>query len=206
MNIYGYVRVSSADQNEDRQVAAMRDAGVPKNNIFADKQSGRDFERPGYRKLVRKLKTGDLLYILSIDRLGRNYEEIQNQWRILTKEIGVDICVLDMPLLDTRIGADLMGTFIADLVLQILSFVAQSERENIRKRQAEGIAVAKEKGIKFGRPRKQVPKDFGETVRAWELKELTIAEVLIQCGMSQATFYRRLREYRRLRGGKKGRR
>jgi len=132
MNIYGYVRVSSIDQNEERQMVALRDTAVPEKNIFMDKQSGKDFNRPNYKKLVKKLKAGDILYILSIDRLGRNYEEIQKQWRILTKEIGIDICVLDMPLLDTRNGKDLMGRFIADLVLQILSFVAQSERENIK--------------------------------------------------------------------------
>lgn len=202
MNTYGYVRVSSADQNEDRQMIALREADVPEKNIFLDKQSGKDFERPNYKKMVRKLKTGDLLYILSIDRLGRNYEEIQKQWRILTKEIGVDICVLDMPLLDTRNGKDLMGTFIADLVLQILSFVAQSERENIRKRQAEGIAAAKAKGVKFGRPEKEVPDDFGKIVRSWEQKKLPFEEVLMKCGMSEATFYRRLREYRLLQRNK----
>lgn len=198
MNIYGYVRVSSTDQNEDRQMIALRDAAVPEKNIFMDKQSGKDFDRPNYKKLVRKLRTGDLLYILSIDRLGRNYEEIQKQWRILTKEISVDVCVLDMPLLDTRQGKDLMGTFIADLVLQILSFVAQNERENIKKRQAEGIAAAKAKGIKFGRPEKEVPDDFAKIVRAWEQKRLPFSEVLKQCNMSEATFYRRLREYRLL--------
>ena len=203
MNTYGYVRVSSADQNEDRQMIALREADVPEKNIFLDKQSGKDFERPNYKKMVRKLKAGDLLYILSIDRLGRNYEEIQKQWRILTKEIGVDICVLDMPLLDTRNGKDLMGTFIADLVLQILSFVAQSERENIRKRQAEGIAAAKAKGVKFGRPEKEVPDDFGKIVRSWEQKKLPFEEVLMKCGMSEATFYRRLREYRLLQRNKK---
>ena len=202
MNTYGYVRVSSADQNEDRQMIALREADVPEKNIFLDKQSGKDFERPNYKKMVRKLKTGDLLYILSIDRLGRNYEEIQKQWRILTKEIGVDICVLDMPLLDTRNGKDLMGTFIADLVLQILSFVAQSERENIRKRQAEGIAAAKAKGVKFGRPEKEVPDDFGKIVRSWEQKKLPFEEVLMKCGMSEANFYRRLREYRLLQRNK----
>ena len=202
MNTYGYVRVSSADQNEDRQMIALREADVPEKNIFLDKQSGKDFERPNYKKMVRKLKTGDLLYILSIDRLGRNYEEIQKQWRILTKEIGVDSCVLDMPLLDTRNGKDLMGTFIADLVLQILSFVAQSERENIRKRQAEGIAAAKAKGVKFGRPEKEVPDDFGKIVRSWEQKKLPFEEVLMKCGMSEATFYRRLREYRLLQRNK----
>jgi len=203
MKIYGYVRVSSMDQNEDRQIIALRDAAVLEKDIFTDKQSGKDFDRPNYKKLVRKLKAGDLLYILSIDRLGRNYEEIQKQWRILTKEIGVDICVLDMPLLDTRNGKDLMGTFIADLVLQILSFVAQNERENIKKRQAEGIAAAKAKGIKFGRPGKKVPDDFGKIVRAWEQKGIPFSEVLKKCSMSEATFYRRLREYRLLRDREK---
>ena len=195
-SIYGYVRVSSADQNEERQLVALREKGVPEGRIFMDKQSGKDFDRPQYKKLIRKLKAGDLLYILSIDRLGRNYEEIQNQWRILTKEKGVDIVVLDMPLLDTRQGKDLMGTFIADLVLQILSFVAQNERENIKKRQAQGIAAAKAQGIKFGRPEKEVPEDFGKIVREWEQKRLPLSEAVKQCNMSEATFYRRLREYR----------
>ncbi len=196
MKIYGYVRVSSIDQNEDRQMLALKEVGIDEKNIYMDKQSGKDFDRPNYKKLIRKLKAGDLLYILSIDRLGRNYEEIQKQWRIFTKDIGIDICVLDMPLLDTRNGKDLMETFIADLVLQILSFVAQSERENIKKRQAEGIAAAKAKGIKFGRPEKEVPDEFGKLVKAWEHKKLPLAEVLKQCDMSEATFYRRLREYR----------
>ena len=164
--IYGYVRVSSTDQNEDRQMMALNKVNVPEKNIYMDKLSGKDFNRPQYKKLVRKLKPGDLLYILSIDRLGRNYEEIQNQWRILTKEIGIDICVIDMPLLDTRNGKDLMGTFIADLVLQILSFVAQSERENIKRRQQEGIAAAKEKGVKFGRPPLPLPENFHEAHQA----------------------------------------
>ncbi len=194
MKTYGYVRVSSTDQNEDRQMMALSEVGIPAKNIYMDKQSGKDFERPNYKKLVRKLKTGDLLYILSIDRLGRNYEEIQKQWRILTKEIGVDICVLDMPLLDTRQGKDLMGTFIADLVLQILSFVAQSERENIKKRQAEGIAAAKAKGIRFGRPEKAIPDDFANIVRKWEKKQIPLAEAIQRCNMSKATFYRRVRE------------
>lgn len=198
MSIYGYVRVSSTDQNEDRQMIALREIGVVDKDIFMDKQSGKDFERPQYKKLIKKLKPGDLLYILSIDRLGRNYEEIQNQWRILTKDIGVDICVIDMPLLDTRNGKDLMGTFIADLVLQILSFVAQSERENIKKRQAEGIAAAKAKGVRFGRPVKDVPNEFTKIIKAWEQKRLPLSEVLKICHMSEATFYRRLREYRLL--------
>ena len=203
MKIYGYVRVSSTDQNEDGQLIALREQGVDDKNIFTDKQSGKDFERPNYKKLVSKLKTGDLLYIISIDRLGRNYEEIQKQWRLLTKDIGIDICVLDMPMLDTRNGKDLMGTFIADLVLQILSFVAQSERENIKKRQTEGIDAAKAKGVKFGRPEKEVPDDFGKIVRAWEQKKLPLEEVLKKCGMSEATFYRRLREYRLIKSSKK---
>ena len=151
---YGYIRVSSTDQNEDRQLLALNELNIPHENLFIDKQSGKDFNRPSYQNLIKHLKNGDLLYIKSIDRLGRNYEEIQNQWRILTKEKGVDIAVIDMPLLDTRIHKDLMGTFIADLVLQILSFVAQSERDTIRKRQAEGIAAAKARGVRFGRPEK----------------------------------------------------
>ena len=147
MSEYGYIRVSSTDQNEDRQRLAMKERAVPEKNIYADKQSGKDFDRPQYKRLVKRLRPGDLVYVLSIDRLGRNYEEIQRQWRMLTKEIGADICVIDMPLLDTRNGEDLMGTFIADLVLQILSFVAQSERENIKKRQAQGIAASKARGV-----------------------------------------------------------
>lgn len=202
MNIYGYVRVSSTDQNEDRQLIAFSEKQIPKKNIYMDKQSGKDFERPQYKRLVRKLKDGDMLYILSIDRLGRNYEEIQRQWRILTKEIGVDICVIDMPLLDTRSGKDLMGTFIADLVLQILSFVAQNERENIKKRQAEGIAAAKAKGVRFGRPEKEIPDDFAKLIRQWEKKQLPFTDMLEQCGMSEATFYRRLREFRLLNSSK----
>ena len=196
MKVYGYVRVSSTDQNEDRQIIGLRRAAVPEENIYIDKQSGKDFNRPGYKKLARKLKKGDLLYVFSIDRLGRNYEEIQEQWRILTKEIGIDICVLDMPLLDTRNGKDLMGTFIADLVLQILSFVAQSERESIKKRQAEGIAAAKLKGVKFGRPPKGMPGDFAEIISAWEEKEISLEEAVKRCNISETTFYRRLREYR----------
>ena len=196
MTEYGYVRVSSSDQNEERQISTLREKQILQKNIYKDKQSGKDFERPQYKKMLKRLKAGDLLYILSIDRLGRNYKEIQNQWRILTKEIGVDICVIDMPLLDTRNGKDLMGTFIADLVLQILSFVAQSERENIRKRQSQGIAAAKKRGVRFGRPEKPIPEGFAETVKLWEKKEIDIKAVLEMCGLKEATFYRRLREYR----------
>ncbi len=193
-NIYGYVRVSSIDQNEDRQLVVMDENNVPKGNVYIDKQSGKDFERPQYKKLVKKLKAGDLLYILSIDRLGRNYEDIQKQWRILTKDIGIDICVIDMPLLDTRNGKDLMGTFIADLVLQILSFVAQNERENIKKRQAQGIAAAKAKGVKFGRPESPIPENFDKIVKDWEKGTISTIEVLRLCNMSESTFYRRRRE------------
>lgn len=194
-NVYGYVRVSSIDQNEDRQLIVMDENEVPKGNVYIDKQSGKDFERPQYKKLVKKLKAGDLLYILSIDRLGRNYEDIQKQWRILTKDIGIDICVIDMPLLDTRNGKDLMGTFIADLVLQILSFVAQNERENIKKRQAQGIAAAKAKGVKFGRPEVPMPNDFDKYMAKWEKGQITTSEVLKLTGLSKSTFYRKVREY-----------
>lgn len=166
--VYGYIRVSSADQNEDRQRIAMRERAVPEGQIFTDKQSGKDFNRENYRRMVRRLRAGDLLYILSIDRLGRNYEEIQNQWRALTKEIGIDICVIDMPLLDTRNGKNLMGTFFADLLLQILSFVAQNERENIRERQAQGIAAAKAWGVRFGRPPRPLPPNYTSAYRRWK--------------------------------------
>ena len=194
--VYGYVRVSSMEQNEDRQMIALEKIGVAAGNIYMDKQSGKDFHRVCYEKMVLRLQKGDLLYIMSIDRLGRNYAEIQNQWRILTKEIGIDICVLDMPLLDTRNGKDLMGTFIADLVLQILSFVAENERENIRKRQEQGIAAAKKRGVRFGRPETHIPDNFGEIVKKWENGQIKFEDAIQECNMSQATFYRRLREYR----------
>lgn len=193
-NIYGYVRVSSADQNEDRQLDALRELAVPEERIFLDKRSGKDFDRPNYRRLVKKLRPGDLLYIKSIDRLGRNYEEIQNQWRTLTKEKGADICVIDMPLLDTRRGKDLVGTFLSDIVLQVLSFVAENERASIRQRQAEGIAAAKRRGVRFGRPALAPPEDFPETVAAWRAGRLSFREALERSGLSEATFYRRARE------------
>ncbi len=196
--IYGYVRVSSKEQNEDRQVFALRKMGVSEKYIYVDKQSGKDFNRIGYMKLLKILKKGDLLYIHSIDRLGRNYEDVQNQWRILTKDIGIDICVLDMPLLDTRQGKDLMGTFIADLVLQILSFVAQTERESIKKRQLEGIAAAKSKGIKFGRPEIPAPENFREIIELFDKKSISLEEALDKSKMKKATFYRRLKEYRNI--------
>lgn len=192
--VYGYIRVSSADQNEDRQLVALRSCKVPECNLFVNKQSGKDFERPEYRRMLRRLKRDDLLYVKSIDRLGRNYGEILEQWRLLTKEKGVDIVVLDMPLLDTRSGKDLMGTFIADLVLQILSFVAQNERENIRQRQAEGIAAAKARGVPFGRPALPLPENFEQVVSSWRNKEIDFASALQQTGMRPATFYRRLKD------------
>lgn len=199
---YGYIRVSSKDQNEDRQLIALREVGVESENIFLDKQSGKDFDRPQYKRLLRKLKKDDLLYIKSIDRLGRNYEEILQQWRIITKDKGVDIVVLDMPLLDTRRGKDLMGTFLSDIVLQVLSFVAENERNNIRQRQAEGIAAAKARGVIFGRPAKDVPDNFGKIVKAWEHKRISFDEALRQCNMSESTFYRRLREHRIVNAGR----
>ena len=196
--VYGYVRVSCIDQNEERQLIAMQEHHVESVNIFIDKMSGKNFDRPEYKRMLEVLKEDDLLYILSIDRLGRNYEEIQNQWRILTKEKKIDICVLDMPVLDTRQGKDLMGTFVADLVLQVLSFGAQNERENIRKRQEQGIAAARMRGVHLGRPVKTVPDDFGDMVKRWEKKQLALSSILKDCNMSEATFYRRLREYRLL--------
>ena len=202
-NIYGYIRVSTREQNEDRQLIALRGAAVPERSIYLDKQSGKDFQRPNYQKLVKKVKPGDLLYIKSIDRLGRDYEEIQDQWRILTKEKGIDIVVLDMPLLDTRRGKDLMGTFLSDIVLQVLSFVAENERTNIRQRQAEGIAAAKERGVRFGRPYVRPPDDFPEIVAEWEDGRLRFQDALIRSGLAEATFYRRLREHRLVAGSQK---
>ena len=190
MNVYGYIRVSSRDQNEDRQRIALHERGVEDGFIYTDKVSGKDFDRPQYKKLVKKLKPGDLLMIQSIDRLGRNYEEVQNQWRVLTKEKEADICVLDMPLLDTRQGKDLMGTFIADLVLQILSFVAQNEREFIRKRQAEGIAAARQRGVKFGRPRMRVPEEFARLAADWQGGRIGSRDAARRLGISQDTFLR----------------
>lgn len=189
-----YVRVSSIEQNEDRQMIAVRKAGVKESHIYVDKQSGKDFNRPMYQEMVSKLKKGDVLYVLSIDRLGRNYEEIQNQWRILTKEIGIDVCVLDMPLLDTRRDKDLMGTFIADLVLQILSFISESERRNIRERQRQGIAAARSRGVRFGRPEIGVPDNFRDVVKRWDKGIISTNDAARECGMSRSTFYRRLRE------------
>lgn len=193
-DVYGYIRVSSHDQNEDRQRIALQEMKVLEKNIFTDRQSGKDFERPSYQRMVRRMKKDDLLYIKSIDRLGRNYEEILEQWRILTKEKGIDIVVLDMPLLDTRRGKDLMGTFLSDIVLQVLSFVAENERTNIRQRQAEGIAAAKARGVKFGRPALPYPDNFREIYRAWRDKKITLKQAANACGMSVGTFYGKARK------------
>lgn len=189
--IYGYARVSTQEQNEDRQMIALSRAQVPERNIFIDKQSGKDFNRRYYQKMLRKLRPDDLLYIKSIDRLGRNYEEIQEQWRILTKVKKIDIVVIDMPLLDTRRGKDLMGTFLSDIVLQVLSFVAENERANIRQRQAEGIAAAKARGVRFGRPLKPVPDNFELICRRWLRGEISGTEAAEACGMPLTTFRRK---------------
>jgi len=193
--VYGYVRVSSRDQNEDRQIAAMKEMNVPRENIFLDKQSGKDFERPQYKRLIKRLGEDDLLYIKSIDRLGRNYEEIIEQWRIISKVKRADIVVIDMPLLDTRKGKDLMGTFLSDIVLQVLSFVAENERRNIRQRQAEGIAAAKARGVKFGRPPEQLPDNFHEVYQRWTAGKLTNAEAAGECGMAVSSFRYRAKVY-----------
>ena len=187
--IYGYIRVSTKEQNEDRQIFAMREAGVPLDSIFTDKQSGKDFIRPAYQRLMSILDKKSVIYIKSIDRLGRNYEEIIEQWRFITKEKQADIVVIDMPLLDTRRGKDLMGTFLSDIVLQVLSFVAENERQIIRQRQAEGIVAAREKGIRFGRPEIPVPENFQAICIKWKNKELTMREAAMLCGLAESTFY-----------------
>ena len=186
--IYGYARVSAKDQKEDRQLDALYAVGLSRQNIYIDRRSGKDFDRPKYQKLLQKLKKDDLLYIKSIDRLGRNYTEIQEQWRLLTKNKGVDIVVMDMPLLDTRRGKDLMGTFLSDIVLQILSFIAENERVSIRQRQAEGIAAAKARGVRFGRPPKALPKNFSAVLRRWEAGELSGKDAAILCNMPLSSF------------------
>lgn len=185
---YGYIRVSTREQNEDRQVIALSALNIPDKNVYMDKQSGKDFDRPQYKKMLKKFKKDDLLYIKSIDRLGRNYEEILQQWRVITKEKGVDIVVLDMPLLDTRRGKDLVGTFLSDIVLQVLSFVAENERTNIRQRQAEGIAAAKVKGVKFGRPPKPLPDVFHSAYQRWKAGKISGTAAAKECGMPLSTF------------------
>jgi len=195
ISTYGYIRVSTREQNEDRQLIALRELSIPEGSIYMDKQSGKDFDRPQYKKLVRKLKKDDLLYVKSIDRLGRSYEEIQNQWRVLTKEKGVDIVVLDMPLLDTRRGKDLMGTFLSDIVLQVLSFVAENERTNIRQRQAEGIAAARARGVRFGRPPRPLPENYRSAYQRWKAGAITGTEAAKECGMPLSTFRYRAGSY-----------
>lgn len=194
--VYGYVRVSSADQNEGRQIIQLKRKGVKECNMYIDKRSGKDFNRPAYMAMVKKLRKGDVLYVCSIDRLGRNYEEILEQWYILTKKKHIDICVLDMPLLDTRKYGELMKIFVTNLILQILSFVAETERKNIRKRQKEGIEAAKERGVRFGRPSTVISENFEKVVRNYEEKKICLEEVLAELEISRATFYRRLKEYR----------
>ncbi len=192
--IFGYVRVSTKEQNTDRQQDALEPLGIPKRNLYVDKQSGKDFDRPAWRRLMKRLKPGDLLYVKSIDRLGRDYCEIIEQWRIITKERQADIRVIDMPLLDTTYGKDLLGTFIADLTLQVLSFVAQMERENIRQRQAEGIASAKARGVRFGRKKKELPEDFDLWFARWRSGEIKGKQMAAHCGMDISVLYRKLRE------------
>lgn len=190
---YGYVRVSTKEQNEERQMIALAEAGIIADNIFVDKQSGKDFERRAYGKLLACIRTGDVIFVKSIDRLGRNYEDILEQWRYLTKEKMVDLVILDNPLLDTRYGKDLIGTFLSDIVLQVLSFVAENERENIRQRQAEGIAAAKARGVRFGRPEMVLPEEFWYDVHKWKQGNLPRQEILDKYEMSGATFYRKVR-------------
>ena len=196
--VYGYVRVSTKEQNEDRQLIALRQVGIVEKNIYLDKLSGKDFNRPQYKKLLRKIRKDDLLYIKSIDRLGRNYEEILQQWRMLTKEKGIDIVVLDMPLLDTRRGKDLMGTFLSDVVLQVLSFVAENERTTIRQRQAEGIAAARARGIRLGRPPQPLPENFHAEFQKWKSGEITGTAAARACGMPLSTFRYRAENYNKM--------
>ena len=195
-NTYGYIRVSTKEQNEDRQLIAMEERKIPLKNCYIDKQSGKDFNRPAYKKLLKKLKKGDLLIVKSIDRLGRNYKDIMEQWRIITKEKGADIKIIDMPLLDTTNCKDLLGTFISDIVLQLLSFVSENERDNIRKRQAEGIAAAKARGVRWGGKYKPMPENFALLFEQWSRKEIKIDEFAHQCGVSQSTLFKRIKEYR----------
>ena len=194
-NTYGYVRCSTKEQNEDRQLIAMREAGVAEKHVFVDKQSGKDFDRPQYRRLLRIVKPDDLIYIKSIDRLGRNYTEILEQWKVLTKEKQADLCVLDMPILDTRREKSLLGTFISDLVLTLLSYAAENERLNIRQRQAEGIAAAKARGVRFGPLPKPLPGNFHEVRERWRRKEISVTQAARECGMAVSTFYERARRF-----------
>lgn len=194
-NVFGYARVSSKEQNEDRQIIALKEMGVPENHIYIDKRSGKDFERKQYKKLIRKLNSNSVLYVKSIDRLGRNYQDLQDQWRIITKEKKADIVIIDMPLLDTRREKNLLGTFISDLILALLSYVAENERINIKQRQAEGIAAAKARGVKFGRPPKAITENFYIMHKAWRNKEISLDEAAKECGMKTKTFYYKARKY-----------
>ena len=200
-NRYAYIRVSTREQKEDRQLLAMKEIGIPDRQIYMDKQSGKDFNRPMYQRLLKQLRQGDLLYIKSIDRLGRNYEEILEQWRYLTKEKKVGICVLDMPILDTRRSGDLVGVFIGDVVLQVLSFVAENERQNIRERQREGIVAARLRGVSFGRPEKDLPEKFTSVYREWREKRITGTEAARICGMARSSFYYRAKKMQVLEDG-----
>ena len=193
--IYGYMRVSSKEQNEDRQRVALLEAGVPEKNIYMDKLSGKDFERPQYKRLLQKLDAQSVLYVKSIDRLGRNYVDLNEQWRIITKVCKADIVVIDMPLLDTRREKNLLGTFISDIVLALFSYVAENERINIRQRQAEGIAAAKARGVRFGRTPKPLPENFHEVCEKWRMKKISISEAAKECGMPQTTFFEKAKAY-----------
>lgn len=195
-NVYGYVRVSTRDQNVERQLIALEKMGITRTAIFVDHQSGKDFQRPAYQRMIKKLKPGDVMVTKSIDRLGRNYEEIKEQWRILTKEIGADIIIQEMSLLDTTKSRDLLGNFISDIVLQLLSFVAENERNNIRTRQAEGIAAAKKRGVRFGKPAIPIPDNFSELYKRWEQGVISINEFAQHCNMGRSTICKRIGEYK----------
>lgn len=193
--LYGYARVSSKDQHTDRQIITLRELGVPEKNIFIDKQSGKDFERPQYKRLLRKLDKDSVLYVKSIDRLGRNYEDLVTQWRYITKEKHADLVVCDMPLLDTRREKNLLGTFISDLVLGIFSYVAETERLNIKMRQREGIDAARRRGVKFGRPPRPLPDNFYEVHKRWRNKRITLRQAADECGLAAGTFYSKARSF-----------
>lgn len=192
--LYGYCRVSTREQNEDRQMIALREMGVPKENIYVDKMSGSNFERPQYQNLLSKLNRNTVLFVKSIDRLGRNYRDLQEQWRIITQEKEADVVVIDMPILDTRREKNLLGTFISDLILALLSYVAENERINIKQRQAEGIAAAKERGVKFGRPELPLPDNFYEMHKRWRNGEISMVDAAKACGMPAKTFYAKIRK------------
>lgn len=195
IKIYGYMRVSSREQNEDRQRIELLEMGVPEKNIFMDKLSGKNFERPQYKKMIKKLDDNSVLFVKSIDRLGRNYKDLNEQWRIITKEKGTDIVVIDMPLLDTRREKNLLGTLISDIVLALLSYVAENERMNIKQRQAEGIAAAKARGVKFGRPPLRLPDNFHQVHKEWREGKMSVTQAAKACGLPQSTFFRKAKEY-----------